>query len=1062
MPPITRKLLIDWAGPQVVRDAEILLEKQLVVEAEYEPPLIRGTVLWSNRPLKTSLELHKDGTVSNHCPCRANMERGIICSHVIALGLQLVKRATDPMREAKYQAELRRATRLAAIDETSYIQRVTADTPGALSANVRLTLGAGWQTHAAGGRIPLRCEAEYQGARLLLHEVPRDIPLAFSKADESLLFVLEDISEGPAQGLLEVSIPDFLNILQLRRTLTIEQEPGSPLTVGETPMTTFIRMDLDRESGELILIAHTELPFVKEGEFPLYLVAGKNGWIYGADHLWPVENVLPEPYHGIYREPVVVSRRDVLRFLNHELPLLSKCARIESDISPDLFTVEPATPRFRLITRGSPASLSATLYVRYGDIELVAGKPDAREHFGIPDPTDLMRYTVRNSPREGEALETLSACGMSGLAGDDLTPIVDNRRVLHFLGSHLPALRRRGWQVELEGTVGTYADELDSATPVVRVAEAGSGWFDIGFDFEDRTGASISHAEIQRALRKGESFITRGDRTILLDSDAIEAMQDVFRDCASGESDSAGHFKMAGIYASFVKSSLDSLDGVDVEAAPTWMARAEQQNRAMKLVPIPLPENLEKILRPYQKDGVYWLRFLEENSFCGILADEMGLGKTLQALAWIQLERLAPEAAGRATLIVCPTSLVQNWAEEARRFVPRLRVVDLTGADRQERWTMMAQTDLAITSYAILRRDLSRYLEYEFASVLLDEAQHIKNKSTQNALAAKQLKARNRLVLTGTPVENSVSDVWSIMDFLMPGYLGNHDAFRSKYELAILRGGPDAETAQVKLRRKLHPFLLRRLKSEVARDLPPKIEKVASCELSPDQKLVYGQILESSRRQIQELVAQRGFNKCRMEILATLMRLRQTCCHLSLLKMPTLQPKFPSAKLDLFFELIDEAVDAGHRVLVFSQFVSMLHILRDELQKRELTYCYLDGSTKERLKIVHQFNTERSIPVFLISLKAGGTGLNLTGADMVIHFDPWWNPAVENQATDRAYRIGQHRTVYSLKLITLGTVEEKVLQLQARKQSIIDATIESDEKVIQQLTWDDVQELLSL
>jgi non-specific serine/threonine protein kinase len=316
-------------------------------------------------------------------------------------------------------------------------------------------------------------------------------------------------------------------------------------------------------------------------------------------------------------------------------------------------------------------------------------------------------------------------------------------------------------------------------------------------------------------------------------------------------------------------------------------------------------------------------------------------------------------------------------------------------------------------------------------------------------------------VLTGTPIENSVADLWSIIDFLLPGYLGNHKAFRENYELPIQNGGPDAELALIKLRRKLHPFLLRRLKKEVAKDLPDKIIRVAHCPLSKDQHMVYKKLLDSAKKEINSLVNAQGFNKSRMQILKLLLQLRQTCCHLDLLKLPGLKSEYPSAKLDLFFELVDEAIDAGHRILVFSQFTSMLSIIRKELEARELKYCYLDGSTKDRQNRVRTFNTDRSIPLFLISLKAGGSGLNLTGADMVIHFDPWWNPAVEDQATDRAHRIGQKNTVYSIKLITQNTVEEKVLQMQQKKKGIIDAALEKDGDLAQSLTWNDVQELLS-
>jgi len=1060
--PFTLKILENWAGAQVLRDAEIMADKGLVVEAVYEPPLISGAVMWNNRPLKTALRILPDGHVESLCPCFANKERGTICCHVIALGVILVRRATDPNRDSKIQAEMKRAARLAILDESKYIRRVSPDTPGAVPASLIVKPDKGWMNAWRNGRIPASFAVDYQGRTVPLDQVPRDIPLAFSKQDEAILFVLEDISEGPAAGRIELTQPDFLNIIRIHAGKPLPNPDGPPVIINETPLTTFVQMDLDHENGELILMAHTELPFMGAGEFPLYLVARKTGWAFGAGNLWPLANVLPEPYQSIYREPVIIARRDVPRFLNHELPSISKHTRIETDISPDLFTVEPAVPKMRLAIRGSPASMSATLHAKYGDIELVACKPDPREHFSIPAPNDLLRYSIRNKAYEQRALELLAPTGFKGESGNDLSSIVGSRLVLNFLGTHLPVLRRRGWQVDFEGKVAPFLDSLSFITPVVHISDSKDGkWFDVGFNFEDQPGSSVLQTEIQLALRKGDSFIGKNDRIYLIDSDAIKSMQNIFSDCASGDSDTPGHFRLGNIYAPFVKSALESLDGIDVEDTPSWRSRAGQYNRTIEIEPVTLPEPLGGILRPYQKYGVSWLRFLEANGFCGLLADEMGLGKTLQALAWLQLQRKHPDAIGKPALIVCPTSLVDNWQEEAARFVPGMKVLNLTGPERQDRWQQLKQADIVVTSYAILRRDVERITEQQFSSVILDEAQHIKNRSTQNALAAKKIKACQRLVLTGTPIENSVSDLWSIMDFLMPGYLGSHDTFKFNYEIPINEAGADGEIAQFKLRRKLHPFLLRRLKTEVAKDLPPKIQKISSCPLTSDQQAVYRELLAASRQKINGMVSKLGFNKCRIEILTLLMRLRQTCCHLDLLKIPNLKAKEPSAKMDLFFELLEEAMDGGHRILVFSQFVGMLTILRKELEKSGIAYCYLDGSTKERLKVVHQFNSQRDIPTFLISLKAGGAGLNLTGADMVIHFDPWWNPAVEDQATDRAHRIGQKRTVYSIKLITRGTVEEKVLAMQKRKKAVIDATLESDEGVMQSLTWDDIQELLA-
>ena len=1061
--PFTRKLLIDWAGADVVRDAERSLESGNVLKAEFDAPYIRGSVLASNRELETSLKILSSGLVQNDCPCYTNKERGLICTHVIAVALMLIKRATDPLREAKYLAEMRQAERLSTIDEGDYIQRVSPDTSGTTPAGIRVTLASDWAATLPRGSVNVTCDLVIRRKIVPVDEVNTETPFTFSKKDENLLFVMEDIAEGPVRHEMELKLPDFVNVMRLHAGRPIHCANGKGFQVGETPMKMHLRMDLDRENGELILMTHTELPFVQPGEFPVYAVHGRDGWVYGGGHFWPLDDVLPGPYHPIYHEPIIVPRTDVMRFLRIELPTIREHTVVESDLSLDLFTVDPGTPTFRLLVCGSPASLSATLYAVYDGLDFIADKPDARTGFALPDPDDLMRYEVRNRPREQLALEQLRPTGFVGVVGDDLTHIVSKREVMNFLGGHMPALRRLGWKVDMEGRVTSFLDDMDFIAPVAHIQpDEDAGWFDVSFDFEDMSGASISATDIQRALRKGESFIERNGSYLLIDGDAVDSMTGVFEDCGGMGTDRPGCFRVSDVYAPFVQSSLDALDGVDVEAQSEWRKEATKANRNSKMEPVPLDPPLDGILRPYQHTGVSWMRFMEENGFGALLADEMGLGKTLQALTWLQLKRTDSKSQGRPALVVCPTSLVGNWAAEAKKFTPDLSVLMISGKDRHDLWDELGDADLAITSYALLRRDLEYYGDHEFSALILDEAQHIKNRATQNAIAAKRLRARQRIVLTGTPMENSVSDLWSIMDFLIPGYMGAHDVFRHLYEQPIARGGLEAEAAQRRLRRKLQPFLMRRLKTDVAKDLPPKIERISTCQLSPDQSAVYKELLDASRRKIASMVKKKGFNQSRMEILTLLMRLRQTCCHLDLLKLDGVKPAQPSSKLEQCFELLDEALDGGHRVLIFSQFVSMLHIIRDELDARSIEHCYLDGSTKERMAEVQRFNTNRNIPIFLISLKAGGTGLNLTGADMVIHFDPWWNPAVESQATDRAHRIGQKRTVYSVKLITEDTVEEKVLALQKKKRAIIDATVESDEQAIKSMSWEDIESIFDL
>jgi SNF2 family DNA or RNA helicase len=485
---------------------------------------------------------------------------------------------------------------------------------------------------------------------------------------------------------------------------------------------------------------------------------------------------------------------------------------------------------------------------------------------------------------------------------------------------------------------------------------------------------------------------------------------------------------------------------LDDSAARAWRENAERRNRNSdaRFEPVSLGP-LEQVLRPYQKEGVYWMRFLEEAGYNGLLADEMGLGKTLQTLSWLSLDRKPKMPA----LIVAPTSLVRNWEAEAKRFAPWLKVLAVSGAGRERSFGSIVEQDIVITSYALLQRDFeAAYAERHFSAIVIDEAQHIKNRQTKNARCVKAISAGRRLALTGTPIENSLADAWSIFDFLMPGYLGEYESFKLEFEEAVAAGGSTGEEALQRLKRKLHPFILRRLKKTVAKDLPDKIIKVSYCPMDDEGQRQYLQALAQTRSAAGEAVRRKGFAKSKFEILAMLTKLRQIASR---------------AKIEPFMEQLVSAVDGGHKILVFSQFVKTLKLVAERLDAQGIRYCYLDGSTKDRLGECEKFNRTGGISVFLISLMAGGTGLNLTGADMVMHYDPWWNPAVEDQATDRAHRIGQKKTVYVLKMIASHSIEEKVLQLQRRKQAIISATVDTtDTAIMETLTAADLNELLSI
>lgn len=461
-----------------------------------------------------------------------------------------------------------------------------------------------------------------------------------------------------------------------------------------------------------------------------------------------------------------------------------------------------------------------------------------------------------------------------------------------------------------------------------------------------------------------------------------------------------------------------------------------------------IPDYLDRILRDYQKTGVHWLKQLSELGFGGILADDMGLGKTLEVIAFVMSENK-----GIPTLVVTPSSLMYNWLSEIQKFTPtaRAKIIDGTKEERTKSLSELEGYDFVITSYPLLRRDISEYEGKSFFSFVIDEAQHIKNPKTLSAKAVKRIKAESCFALSGTPIENSLSELWSIFDFVMPKYLGHRAQFAESYEKPIMHGGDDE--AADSLRRKIKPFVMRRMKYEVLSELPERIENTVFAEPTPQQKKIYSACLKAGKKEAFEIVRYGGDN---MRILALLMRLRQICCHPALLDSDYDKD---SGKIMLFEDIVTSGIDSGHRILVFSQFTSMLAIIKKRLDELGISNFYLDGSTpaQERTEMADRFNGgEKS--VFLISLKAGGTGLNLIGADMVIHYDPWWNPAAVDQASDRAYRIGQTKAVHIIKLATRGTIEEQILKLQDKKRYLAEDMIRTNSASLSNLTKEELLE----
>lgn len=471
-----------------------------------------------------------------------------------------------------------------------------------------------------------------------------------------------------------------------------------------------------------------------------------------------------------------------------------------------------------------------------------------------------------------------------------------------------------------------------------------------------------------------------------------------------------------------------------------------------------IPKKLNTELRTYQKIGYKWLKTLEQYKMGGILADDMGLGKTVQVLTVILSYIQENKEKAKNSIIVCPSSLTLNWYNEIQKFTPTIKKLVISGdyLERKRKIETINNYQIVITSYDSLKRDIDLYTQYNFKYIVADEAQYIKNNNTKNSKAVKLINAETKFALTGTPIENSLSELWSIFDFIMPGYLYKYKKFKELYEIPIIKN--QDEEKMNKLKKQIEPFILRRTKSEVLTELPDKTVTILSNEMKEEQYSIYMSYMAQARDEIMYQIDMKGFEKSQIKILSLLMRLRQICCHPKLFLS---EYTGESSKLNQCIEIIQDAVLGGHKILLFSSYTSMFEIIEEQLKKLEINYLKLTGQTKvgERIKLVDEFNTNKDIKVFLISLKAGGTGLNLTGADMVIHYDPWWNLSAENQATDRTYRIGQRKNVQVYKLITKNSIEEKIYELQQKKAKLIDNMLSTDATFISKLSKDDIMAL---
>ena len=677
--------------------------------------------------------------------------------------------------------------------------------------------------------------------------------------------------------------------------------------------------------------------------------------------------------------------------------------------------------------------------------------------------TDKKRYRIhRDLGVEQQALDTLGDYGFESDADrfPDLqrlellmhpdSPALTALRWNDFLDHGINSLRAEGWNVTLDDAFDLHFDVVGDLDAAWEESANGNDWFEISLGFEvegqrinllpilvDMLG-QMESPEALRDLLQRQPYIfvpLNGNRWAKLESQRLSGIMDTLVELYDHQPLNANGNLELSKYQGASLGELLNAPGMKWKGAEELLALTQKLRDFQGIQTVHLPEGLNAELRHYQHDGLSWLQFLREYQFNGILADDMGLGKTLQTLAHILIEKQA----GRLTkpaIVVAPTSLMGNWRREAARFTPDLRVQIIHGNDRHKHFEHLDAYDLILTTYPLIVRDEEQYLRHTFHYLILDGAQAIKNAASRTTQVIYTLKAQHRLCLTGTPLENHLGELWSMYHFLMPGFLGAHDKFTRLFRTPIEKQGDAGRQQQ--LRQRVLPFMLRRTKELVASELPPKTEIIRSVALDGKQRDLYETVRLAMDSKLQEEIGKKGFARSHIMILDALLKLRQVCCDPRLVKLDKAKKVQQSAKLELLMTLLPEMLEEGRKVLLFSQFTSMLALIEEELLAANIVYAKLTGQTKNRDDVIAHFQ-EGEAKVFLISLKAGGTGLNLTAADTVIHYDPWWNPAAEQQATDRAYRIGQDKPVFVYKLITEDTVEEKILKLQEKKQMLANA-----------------------
>jgi superfamily II DNA or RNA helicase len=977
------------SGWKAFKDGKSLFESGQVAQAKSSPEGWTGSVKAGSRLIRLGVKVPSPGHFEVKCSCPENQATGAICAHAVATGLSLVT-ALAPAK--------------AATTTSSPTPR-----PDSIPAFV-VKFPPNWRDSLSWGKMTVTVAIDPAGT-----PDPADTRLADWLISQGVTSLKSPVplSLDPARlpGFLEALI-DHSNLLA--GNISISVTSGRMLPLGQ-PV---------REGDHVLLKASETLVSINGAAYT-----------FEESEISRLGTGLPPTDLAPFFEDWSAGRpaRVPLRLLLRRAPIWEDWIALPDDSWLGNLRLTPAIPGFELALDGTLQQLTARLSVRYFDLPPLVPGWFEDSHFPKAGPDGS--WQIRDSVLEMEALAVLSGAGFTPKDARDGTYAVSGESaILAFCAHRLPELRQR-WKIDETPLLQKTAGSIQAVRPKFEVLGSGEDWLAFDYSFQTDAGIEVSRAEVLQWLRSGRgSKTTPGGRTLVLDQEATELLDPLLSELDIRQED--GHF--------IGPKAIEELV-LEFRKKTNKSSKTNSSEECSQPLSSTLAAGTGKLLRSYQLDGISWLSDRLERFGGALLADDMGLGKTLQTIAVIE-RVFEPHSgdSGGPVLIVTPTSLLGNWRAEFQRFAPGRTIRILHGTQRDAERDRITDKDVIVTSFGTLARDLAWHLSREYRLVAVDEASLMRNPDTDHAKAISKLRSKRRIALSGTPVENGVRDLWSIFRFIQPGWLGSLADFKERYE-APLQEIPRPKSTLERLRLKTSPFILRRTKEEVASDLPSKLIIDDYCELSADQRQIYRDILGEGGKRIDEIRKSAGSGAARMQMLTTLLRLRQVCCDLALLKndrLSALSIERRSAKLERLLDRVSEAVSGYHRMLVFSQFQTQLQEIQKRLSASQIDSFLLDGSTRNRQQLVDQFQKPTGPPVFLISLKAGGYGLNLTAADTVVHFDPWWNPAAEAQATDRAHRIGQNRPVTVYRLLTRGTVEEKVVQLQANKRELANATFD--------------------